>query len=66
MMSLLQGFEAGRIASRFKEDKSVTGINYEHPFFNQVFEKEVYNFQYPVLSEGYISDFKNASSLLQF
>jgi hypothetical protein len=63
---LLQGFQAGGIVSSFQEDKSVTRINYEHPFFNQVFEKEVYNFQYPVLSEGYIGAFKNASSLLQF
>ena len=63
---LLQSFQAGRITGKFEEDKSVTGINYEHPFFNQVFEKEVYNFQYPLLSEGYIGEFKNASTLLQF
>ncbi len=63
---LLQSFQAGRITGRFEEAKSVTGINYDHPFFNKVFEKEVYNFQYPLLSEGYIGDFKNASTLLQF
>ncbi|MGB5322693.1 BatA domain-containing protein [Lutimonas sp.] len=64
--ALLESFQAGRITDKFQEDKSVTGINYDHPFFNQVFEKEVYNFQYPVLSQGYIGDFKNASPLLQF
>ncbi len=53
--ALLESFQAGRITDKFQEDKSVTGINYDHPFFNQVFEKEVYNFQYPVLSQGYIS-----------
>lgn len=63
---LLGSFQAGSITGRFKEDKSVTGINYDHPFFNQVFEKEVYNFQYPLLSEGYTSNFKNASTLLRF
>ncbi len=63
---LLQSFEAGGIIDAFKEAKSVTRINYDHPFFNQVFEKEVYNFQYPVLTGGYVGSFKNASSLLQF
>jgi hypothetical protein len=64
--ALLESFQAGRITDKFQEAKSVTRINYDHPFFNQVFEKEVYNFQYPVLSQGYFGDFKNASPLLQF
>ena len=63
---MLQSFDAGRIISKFEEGKSLTGINYDHPFFSEVFEKEIYNFQYPVLLEGYISDFKNAEPLLQF
>jgi len=63
---LLQSFGAGSIVQRFDEDKSVTGINYEHPFFKDVFEKEVYNFQYPVLTNGYNVSLKNASSLLKF
>ncbi len=63
---LLESLQAGKIQGRFEEDKSVTGIKYDHPFFDQVFEKEIDNFQYPVLSEGYIGDFKNASTLLQF
>ena len=41
-------------------------INYDHPFFDQVFEKEVYNFEYPILANGYMTKFKNASPLLQF
>lgn len=63
---LLESLQAGHISGTFREDKSVTGIKYDHPFFDQVFEKEIDNFQYPVLSEGYIGDFKNASTLLQF
>jgi len=41
-------------------------FKYEHPFFNNVFEKEIYNFQYPTLNEGFILLLKNASPLLQF
>ena len=61
---LLQSFGAGSIGNRFEEDKSVTGINYEHPFFKDVFEKEVYNFQYPVLTNGYNVTLKNGASVL--
>ena len=47
-------------------DKSVNRINYDHPFFDQVFEKEVYNFEYPLLRGGYTANFKNSSTLLEF
>ena len=63
---LLQSFDAGSISDKFNTDKKISKINYEHPFFNNVFEKEIYNFQYPTLNEGFILLLKNASPLLQF
>lgn len=63
---LLLSFDAGIISGKFDDDKKISKINYEHPFFNKVFEKEIYNFQYPILSEGFTFVLNNASSLLQF
>ena len=63
---LLLSFDAGIISGKFDDDKKMSKINYEHPFFNKVFEKEIYNFQYPILSEGFTFVLNNASSLLQF
>ena len=63
---LLKSFDAGSISDKFNTDKKISKINYEHPFFNNVFEKEIYNFQYPTLNEGFILLLKNASPLLQF
>jgi len=56
----------GRITGSFEQTKSVNRINYDHPFYDKVFEKEVNNFQYPTISEGYTADLTNASPLLQF
>lgn len=63
---LLQSFDAGSISDKFNTDKKISRINYEHPFFNNVFEEEIYNFQYPTLTEGFTMLLKNASPLLQF
>lgn len=64
--NLLQSFDAGIITGAFKGKKRANNINYSHPFFDKVFEKEVYNFQYPTLLQGYETKLKNKSSLLQF
>ena len=34
-------------------DKNVTSINYSHPLFNAVFNKQVSNFQYPIVHSFY-------------
>lgn len=64
--NLLSTFNAGIILETFDTDKKISRINYEHPFFKDVFEKEIYNFQYPVLSQGFTFRSENSSSLLQF
>ena len=63
---LFNAFGTGKISGKFNEEKSVNRINYDHPFFDQVFEKEVYNFEYPLLRGGYTANFKNSSTLLEF
>ena len=63
---LLRTFNAGIISGKFDTDKKISRINYAHPFFKDVFEKEIYNFQYPILSQGFTLRLENASSLLQF
>lgn len=44
-------FLSGFFATRFLEDinvtKKITTISFQHPLYKNVFEKEVYNFQYP-------------------
>lgn len=63
---LFQSFGAMGISGKFEKNKRLTGINYQHPFFKDVFEEEVYNFQYPRLTSGYVTAANKASSLLQF
>jgi Aerotolerance regulator N-terminal len=44
--------------------KKITKINFSHPLYNNVFEKEVDNFQYPTVSQYYNVN-ANASSVLE-
>lgn len=63
---LFNAFGDGVILRKFDENKSVNKIHYDHPFFEGVFEKEVYNFQYPIITEGFVSSFNRAATLLEF
>ena len=63
---LLNSFSAGSITDQFEREKDISFINYEHPFFKNVFENEVYNFQFPNVSQGFNLRLNNASPLLQF
>lgn len=44
----------------------ITNINFKHPFFNQVFEKSVSNFQYPFSKNNHIINDKNLLPLVSF
>ncbi|MCA0932126.1 BatA domain-containing protein [Lutimonas saemankumensis] len=63
---LFESLGMGKILSAFENEKILNRINYDHPFFKNVFEERVYNFQYPILKNGYITDLKGSSPLLQF
>ncbi len=56
----------GSISGASSEQKRVTSIHYEHPFFNGVFEKKIMNFQYPVLEGTFDAQLNNSSPLLSF
>jgi hypothetical protein len=63
----LKQFNIGSFKTLNPNKKSVTTINYSHPIYaNNVFEKQVKNFQYPAVSRFLNSSFKNTSNLLNF
>lgn len=70
--NLLKQLEIGNIETQnnFQESKNdslkITNINYEHPFFKDVFEKKVRNFQYPFVKTAYNTMFRNASTIVSF
>ena len=64
--NLLGAFQAGRIVSSPKSAKKVTSINYDHPFFKGVFEKQIINFQYPTAEQVFETELARASALLFF
>ncbi|GAA4237786.1 BatA and WFA domain-containing protein [Postechiella marina] len=50
-----------------ENEKRITSINYNHPLFNNdVFEKEVKNFQYPKVNSHFNTTLKNGSSVLKY
>lgn len=63
--NLLSSIKAGVLIEPFKDPKSITTIHYAHPFFDEVFEKKVYNFDYPDVAGGFRSSLINATSLLE-
>lgn len=55
------------IINRFQKDSlKITNINFNNPFFKNVFSKSVKNFQYPVVKNSYITNFKNTSTIIDF
>jgi len=64
--NLFSTFHSGKISGSTQKPKRVNTINYDHPFFNGVFEKQVFNFQYPSTSLVFESQLNRATSLLLF
>ena len=63
----LKQFNLGKFNALNKNKKRVTTINYSHPIYaNNVFEKQVKNFQYPNVNTYLTSQFNLASNLLNF
>lgn len=63
---LLKSVHAGKINSKKENTLKITTINYKHPFFKNVFDKKVTNFQYPTVQTYFPSRFSNASTLVSF
>ena len=64
--NLFSSLNIGRINEINESEKMVTTINFSHPFFKNVFKKEIDNFQYPSVSLSYDAKLKNSSSILKF
>ena len=63
---LLKSINIGSISAKNDSKISITNINFTHPFFVNVFEKSIKNFQYPTISKSYTTTLKNSSSILNF
>ena len=63
---LFSTLQIGKIKEKITSKKSVTNINYSHPFFKGVFRKEIKNFQYPNVNIYYPTSLIKASYLLRF
>jgi len=63
---LFRKLNVGAINSKNENELAITDINFSHPFFQNVFEKQVKNFQYPKVNNYYPSTLRNSSSLIKF
>ena len=56
----------GSFSELLYSELAISSINFSHPFFKDVFEKKIENFQYPTVQSSYNGLFKNSSSILKF
>jgi hypothetical protein len=63
--SLLNVFQLGNFSEFNKQEKKITQIVFDHPLYQDVFEKRVVNFQYPKVN-SYFKIASNATSALKF
>lgn len=64
--SLLSELNNGKIISKKNINLKITQVNYNHPFFKNVFSKKVTNFQYPETKTIFESSFRNSSNISSF
>ena len=64
--SMFTGMGMGRIFQKQTSSLQITDINFEHPIFNKVFDRNVENFQYPSSKAHYLPAFGSASAILSF
>ena len=63
--NLLNLFQLGDFSEFNKQEKKITQIVFDHPLYQDVFEKRVVNFQYPKVN-SYFKIASNATSALKF
>lgn len=54
---LLNRLNVGSVHAKNENKLSITDINFSHPFFENVFEQQIANFQYPQVNNYYQSTF---------
>jgi len=62
---LLSTLNMGRFQEHIVQDKTITKIIFDHPIYENVFEKQVVNFQYPHV-RSFFSHSLNTSPVLNF
>ncbi len=63
--TLLNALGMGRFTTESRIDKNISKINFSHPLYSQVFEKQVTNFQFPKVN-SFIEIQSPATPLLNF
>ena len=64
--SFLENSNLGRISKKIEKEHKITTINYNHKLLQNVFEKQVSNFQYPMAKSHYILQNNFANPILSF
>jgi len=63
--TLLNGLQIGNMGENSRRERKITKINFSHPLYSNVFEKQVTNFQYPKVNSFYETS-TNATEILEF
>ena len=63
---LLNSIGTAQIQSKITDTLKITGINFNHPLFKDVFSKKVRNFQYPMVESYYPIVSKQNSNIITF
>jgi hypothetical protein len=63
---LYSKLNAGTLSKSTNKELKITNINYSHPLFSNVFEKQVENFQYPTVKQQYQLKTYNSSPIISF
>ena len=64
--NFLQNLTSAKIDSKIINNLKITNINFNHPFFQNVFSKKVNNFQYPTVNQFFTFQSKNSSEIITF
>ena len=64
--NLLKALGVGKIGAKRNSPLKITAINFEHHLFENVFSKNITNFQYPSVQSYYPIDSNNASKIIGF
>ncbi|PQB04487.1 BatA domain-containing protein [Aureitalea marina] len=63
---LLSALNAGILSSWIPAERNIASINFDHPLFSGVFEREVSNFQYPTVSGYHRYKGSNMSTVISY
>lgn len=63
--ALLNNHSSSTITKKVNGERKVSGITFSHPIYNNVFEKEVTNFQYPTV-KNYFDVKTTSTTILRF